>query len=354
VVWVPGIGAQYRARSATIAIVPLALLITALILAPILVSTGSDDEPLLTPLLFSADSGEEPLQAPAPPPDPPVVAGCPIARPGTTIQATMPDCPVVTSDTAGDPDPIPFWGRIDCQEDSRYEWRPADGDPHLTATGEDQGNEAFRQESVLDGDDISGERCELGYDWNSPTDPGTGVKGPGPTVLYHEGDRRVTFISLRIPPEWDVSDPDWRVVFQMKQVEPFNTDQLASMFQLEVRGGNWVLASNWHDLWSVPATPGVWTRFAFDVTYSTDPAKGSIRAYVDLDGDGGFHGLGEQSPVRRVPTLLVETAGPKHLIPPGGSIPSHLRAGLYQNPNYSCPPPAGCWMQLDNVQVLGP
>lgn len=127
-------------------------------------------------------------------------------------------------------------------------------------------------------------RCELGYNWNEDTDPGTGIAGPGPTVFYDEGERLVTF--------------------------------------------------------------------AFDVAYSSDPAKGSIRIYADLNGDGDAEDDDERSPELRLATLRPETAGRQDAVAPGEGIPSHLRAGLYQNRNYGCPPPQGCYMDIDNVQVV--
>jgi hypothetical protein len=50
-------------------------------------------------------------------------------------------------------------------------------------------------------------------------------------------------------------------------------------------------------------------------------------------------------------TLRAETAGTGYSdYEVGESIPDHLRAGIYQNPNYSCP--SGCSVDVDNVQVV--
>jgi predicted ATPase len=59
---------------------------------------------------------------------------------------------------------------------------------------------------------------------------------------------------------------------------------------------------------------------------------------------------GEQSPTIHVATLMPEVAGGPSPYAPGQGIPSHLRAGIYQDPNYSCP--TGCSVDIDNVQVF--
>ena len=54
--------------------------------------------------------------------------------------------------------------------------------------------------------------------------------------------------------------------------------------------------------------------------------------------------------------MLKETDGPNGTSDgygPGDTIPDHLRAGIYHNPSISCPPPSGCSVDVDNVQVAG-
>jgi hypothetical protein len=266
--------------------------------------------------------------------------GCDLAAADTL---TLPACRTVASDT-GKGSPVPFWGRVDCVSPTRESSRAPGGDPGPAANGEAQGDGAFRRLRVLDGDVISsGERCELGRN----------DRRRGTTVFYREGSRRITFASLRIPPEWDLTDPNWRVALQMKQVQPYDAPDLASMLELQVREGRWMLISSWEDLWSGPATPGVWTRFAFDVTYSSDPDAGRVTVYADLNGDGDSADEDERSETIEHETLREETPGISGP-PDEAPIPSHLRAGLYQNRVFACPPPAGCWMDVDNVQIMAP
>lgn len=257
---------------------------------------------------------------------------------------------MIASDTAAVPDPLPFWGKIDCAESSRHEVIPSGGDDHETAIGEPQGDLSFRRLTVEPDDDIYGERCELGLNWSQPSDSGNGTFGPGPTVRYQEGDRRVTMLSIRIPPGTRIDGKLWRTVAQMKQAQPYDNPVLAPILELQVMRNRWYLQGDWETLWWAPAREGVWTRFAFDVTYSQDRAKGSVRLYVDLNGDGDFEDADERSPVVRRATLVPEITRAGGPIPPGESIPSHLRAGIYHHPDHDCP----CSIDLDNVQIVAP
>jgi hypothetical protein len=251
---------------------------------------------------------------------------------------------VVASDTGTNPDPVPFWGSIDCATASRHQLVGSGGDTHLTATGSPQANTSYRRLTVIDGDDFWGERCELGENWTQPA---------GPTVFYHEGERRVTFASIRLGGGVNPLAGDWRTVLQMKQTNPQNNPFPGPVFELQVRSGVWMPVSSWQGIWQTPAQQNVWTRFAFDITYSSSPSIGSIKVYVDLNGDGDANDADEQSPVIHVATLLAETApGGSSPYAFGESIPSHLRSGIYQNPLYSCP--TGCSVDLDNVQVVRP
>lgn len=266
---------------------------------------------------------------------------CPLSHPGSTIGLTLPSaCSLVGQDTASSADPVPFWGKIDCQTASRHQHLTSGGDTHDTGLGSGQGNASFRRMTVQDGDNIWGERCELGEN-----------ESYGHTTLYHEGQRRVTYMSIRMGNGANPLDSDWRTVMQMKQAQSYRNPNLSPIIEMQVRNGAWTLRNSWSDIWTAPAQGDTWTRFGFDITYSADPSVGSMRMYVDLNGDGDSSDVNESSPTMHMATLRVETAGSgSSRYEVGQSIPDHLRAGIYQNGDYSCP--TGCSVDVDNVQIV--
>jgi hypothetical protein len=279
-------------------------------------------------------------------------ATCPLSTPGSNIGMSLSGCTTIASDTAANADPIPFWGSIECQLASRHQQVSSGGDAHVRANGAAQGDTAFRRLTVIDGDDFYGERCELGK--NDHRD--------GPTVFYREGMRRVTFLSERLS-SGVLSVNTWQTVFQMKQAQPSDGGGNQPALAMDAYLGTWVLYQSGpgpdggHEIWEAPAQANVWTRFALDVVYSTDPNIGSVRVYADLNGDGDFADPSEESATIRTATLKTEIDGPNGSsdgYSPGDSLPSHLRAGIYHNPTIDCPAPSGCAVELDNVQVIGP
>ncbi len=259
---------------------------------------------------------------------------------------------LIASDTAANPDPNPFWGRNYCANDQRVQQFTSGGDTHLTATGAPQGDAAFRRMTVFDGDDIWGERCELGWDSRN-----------SPTAFYRPGTRRITEISIRLPSNFPIDVYTWQAVMQMKQSGPANNSSGAPVLSLDVWSGRWRLrqainrttSTDLRELWSAPAQLNFWTRFIFDIRYSDRRNGGYIRMGVDLNGDGDFSDPGELSPAFHTYTLKIETpGGSRDGIKAGRAIPSHLRAGIYHNSSIPCPSPTGCSTDIDNVQVLNP
>jgi Polysaccharide lyase len=264
---------------------------------------------------------------------------------------------LIASDTAADPNANDFWGRNYCANDSRVQQITTGGDPHPTATGAPQGNSAFRRLTVLDGDDAFGERCELGWD-----------NRHGNTAFYRQGHHRITQISIRLPSGFPLGVYTWQSVMQMKQSGPSANSSGTPVLELDAYSGRWRLrqslsrkyAEDSRELWSAPAQTNFWTRFAFDIRYSDRKKRGYIRVGVDLNGDGDFADPGELSRGFHTYTLKIETPGGSAAdgspdgIQTGRPIPSHLRAGLYHDSSVPCPPPTGCQVDIDNVQVLRP
>jgi hypothetical protein len=276
---------------------------------------------------------------------------CPLSHPRTQVGLTLGGCRVVSSDTASDPDPEQTWGNIECGSwenpiPSRHQRLSSGGDSHPTAQGQAQAGD-FRRLTVIDGDDWSGERCELGLNDHQE----------GPTALYREGQRRATFFSMRLPDNFPLDANTWQTVFQMKQAQPSDNGGGVPVLFMGAYLGEWHIESANGEYWSFPAQKNTWTRFVFDVTYSQDSDRGSLQVAADLNGDGDVGDSGERSPRIRINTLMTEADGPNGSsdgLAPGDPIPSHMRAGIYHNPSIACLPPVGCSTELDNVQVLAP
>jgi hypothetical protein len=288
-----------------------------------------------------------PVPTPVPAPEPaPEAGGCALTATSTVsaLSMTAPACGEVASDTGTSSSPLPFWGSIQCASESRYSYFTSGGDPEPTAYGSSQGNEDFRRLTVFDGDEFSGERCELGL--NSTR---------GPTAFYREGEHRVTYYSERLPSNFPLSANSWQTVMQMKQAQPSHDNGGGVALEMEARQGKWVASALWHEIASFPARANTWTRFAWDVYYSRDPSQGWVQISADLNGDGDFDDPGERSPVIHTATMATEIAGyPGDGIAAGAGIPSHLRLGIYHDPAIACPAPSGCSIDVDNVQVLAP
>jgi Polysaccharide lyase len=258
---------------------------------------------------------------------------------------------VLVSDTGNSPDPIPLWGQIACESDSRHSLISTGGDLAGTAFGVHQGDEAFRRLTVFDGDEYWGERCELGKN-----------SGRGPVAFYREGRRRVTYATIRLPGNYPLASENWQNVLQMKQAGPADNDSGVPVLRLSAYSGMWWF---WHSppgetfkedvIWTAPAQIGAWTRFAFDVRYSASRRKGFITVLADLTGDQDFADAGERSRTVRTNTLKREVAGtPSDGHRRGNPLPSHLRVGTYHDDEIPCPPPTGCSVDVDNVQVVAP
>lgn len=131
-------------------------------------------------------------------------------------------------------------------------------------------------------------RSELGYPKGSP---GNEPSHPGPpgAFFFYEGRHHVIMFSTRLPSPWDVNAGSWRVLHQWKQNEWVDTGGVSPCLALEQRAGNYILTNfGGPIIWSMPATAGVWVNWAFDITFSSDPAKGKVKVYADTNLDGTY------------------------------------------------------------------
>ena len=253
------------------------------------------------------------------------------------MQAT--GCRIINSDSSAKLNPAKLWGRVDCAASSRAKRLKALRGPGRSATG----NGRYRQLTVMDGDNISGERCELGLnDWRGKT-----------FAKFRQGEHRVTFASFRFPKDFPLHEPMWQTVLQMKQAEPSLYQGLGPILEVDADHGRLRLIHDWTQRWSTPIVKDRWIRIALDVRYSQSHRGGSVRMYVDRNGDGDARDKHERSKRFHVSTLKRELPGETIArLPVGTSIPSHLRIGIYHDPNYACPAPKGCPIQVDNVRVV--
>jgi hypothetical protein len=235
------------------------------------------------------------------------------------------------------------WGSVDCQARERVFTKPG-GRPDSGADGGRPRPGVFRKLRVLDGDDIFGERCELGQN----------NRFEGPTVLYEGGTRRITFMSLRLGENFPLDRARWQVVMQMKETQPYDGGGRSPIINLEVFDHEWRLLIEGRQVWSAPAEADRWTRFAFDVAYSDDPRAGSIQVFVDRNGDGDARDGRERSRTIRTATLRSEGPGTSEDgLEDGDAIPAHLRVGIYHDPAYGCHA-YRCSLGVDDVRVHEP
>lgn len=260
---------------------------------------------------------------------------------------TAPGCTMLRLDAGGAVNAVlGRWGQIDCASDARYRHVVGGGDTHREANGARQKNRGYRELRVIDGDDYFGERCELGRNSSEDGENGSG-KTSGTFALYGEGEHKITFFSERYPASFPTAARAWQVVMQMKQAQPYVDGNVGVALTLQLFGGLLRLYDFDVRKWAAPAPRhGVWVRYALDVVYSTDPGVGSVKIYADLNGDGDALDKGEQSPRMPMRTLATD-------IRSGEPIPDHLRLGIYHDPSVACPPPSGCVIDIDNVQVVG-
>ena len=274
-------------------------------------------------------------------------AGCAVDR----RTMTAPGCVVARADTAAAADPrAGLWGTIDAVSDQRHRRLTGRGDPHPTASGAAQGNKAFRRLTVQDGDDYFGERAELGNN-DYRAGENRGRQTTGTFALYREGERKITFFSQRYGAAFAYTESEWQTILQMKQAQPYGGNgpvDGAPALELQLQDRRVRLYSFWSEKWSTVAPPkGRWIRYALDVTYSQDPAKGRVRVFVDSNADGDFLDRRETSPELRMRTLAYVTDQGSGTIPVGKPIPSHLRIGVYHDSDYGT-----ATIDVDNVQVL--
>ena len=309
--------------------------------------TLSDDEFKPITVSYTPDSSDDQLDIQLYRPSGDIDSGEVVLVDALSLQAGFGSSPdAQPSDTASASTIWPFWGTMDCQNGDRVQWLSSGGDTHPQELSSDpQGNSSYRQLTVFDGDDVSGERCELGLNDHRI----------GPTAVYNEGDHKITYFSLRLPSSYPLSTDTWQTVMQMKQTQPADGGDGVPILFMGAYDDYWHIESSEKEggYDTFPATANTWTRFAWDVYYSQDPKKGHLQVSADLNNDGDFADAGESSSTFYGQTLKTEVSGPNGSsdgLSPGDPIPSHLRMGIYHDPTLKCA--SGCSIDVDNVQIV--
>ncbi len=293
--------------------------------------------------LLHEEDARRKLLAPAPPPG---VLGVDRA----TMLAT--GGVILREDTAAAADPkAGLWGNIEAVSDTRHVHKTTGGDSRSKANGVAQGNTAYRELTVVDGDDYSGERSQLGRNWWEEGE-NVGAQTSGTFALYNEGERKITFWSMRFPSSFPMSTLAYQVIHNSKQAQPYSgTPEPGNAVQIDLYANLLRFTNMWEDppLWTCPAPPAnTWIRFAIDSVYSKDPSKGRIQFFCDNDGDGDFLDADEASSVFTRQTLHTFSIA-EYGKAAGDAIPCHLRLGIYRNTSYT----GNTYVDIDNVQVVG-
>src|SRR4051795_11409888 len=175
-----------------------------------------------------------------------------------------------------------------------------------------QGDSAYRVD-LHDGDDSFGERCELGM--SAPTKPGFPV--------FSEGDERWIAYQVYIPAGFPSDGNRYVDITQFKQVN----DLCAPALSVHVEDGEMLLfhsadnrsSCGGEALWRAPMVYGRWVKLLFHVAWSSDPAKGSVELFSDLDGGG----LEQLLPATHMFTMKMD--------PLGATLPVGARLGIYRD-----------------------
>jgi F5/8 type C domain-containing protein/List-Bact-rpt repeat protein len=253
---------------------------------------------------------------------PPPSGSCRTSNPGDFLTPQA-GSQVIWRDDCSKADPLPLYGafvgaRVDGQQNKftnslsqiapgRLSLQPSGGPSDLP----------HRRITVMPGDQNWGIRDALGYNWGEASDAGWGIAGPGPTVLWHEGEYHMltTWVQLG-----SINTTGYfRQLLEIKQSEPYTENPArGAMFELQQREGKWMAICQWSDTWTIPVTQsaGTWVPISVEGLFSADPNKGWIKFKIGNQTSPTFHRQ----------TLLRDTAN-------GASVPSFMELGPYQDPS---------------------
>jgi hypothetical protein len=271
--------------------------------------------------------------------------------------AVAPSLMLIHDDAMAEASPVSEWGAIQAASLARYELiNDGGGDQRPRGDGTAQISAAYRRLNLVSGDEFLGtERTELGANDCRYGEAG----GSGTFALYKTGQRRTTFVSMRLPESFPLSNANWQVVTQMKQTQPYSSDTAGGVIlELEARENEFQIITPTNPesspLFKFAAAKNVWVRFRWDVFYSSDNTVARVRLRADTRGNKTTFepniDSGELAPTKGTLSTAngEQTNGsPSVHYANGEAIPSHLRAGIYRNPVIA----TTTYIDIDNVQV---
>jgi hypothetical protein len=195
------------------------------------------------------------------------------------------------------------WANSSCADASRIK---------QVGSPSSQGSSAYRVD-LHDGDRSFGERCELGM--GSPTRAGFPV--------FKEGEESWIGYQVYLPSGFPSEGWKYNVITQFKNVD----DLCAPALSLHVEQGQLLLfqsadnqsSCGGDSVWAAPVVYGRWIKLLFHVQWSSDPSKGSVELFGDIDGGG----LVELMPRTRMFTMKMN--------PSGDTQPVAARLGIYRD-----------------------
>jgi Big-like domain-containing protein len=221
---------------------------------------------------------------------------------------------VAKQDLASDLDFLSVWHQLNPDVPSRVEWHPTGGDPHPLVDG--RTSDSWRRISIQQGDQAANDSGRMRMQLGQPY-----VTSDSSTFkVYNEGERWVTYWSMRIPGV-NIPAGTGAQVWEMYQNQ---TNGGPPVLSFGVRSNN-VLELHVKppgednvNLWRAEVPSNTWLRFAVDIEYTTDGNNAKIQLWGDPDGDA----VGDLS-LRRLTPLI---SGYPTLFG-GGSV--SLLAGIY-------------------------
>jgi hypothetical protein len=195
------------------------------------------------------------------------------------------------------------WANFSCQDASRI--------ARVTSPAA-QGRNAYRVD-LHDGDDSFGERCEMAM--GNPTRAGFPV--------FEQGDESWIAYQVYLPAGFPSDGNKYNEITQFKQVN----DLCSPALTLHVEQGQLMLfhsednrsSCGGRSVWRAPVVWDRWIKLLYHVEWSSDPERGSVELYGDIDGSG-------------VKLLIPRTAMFTMKMDPAGlTLPVDARLGIYRD-----------------------